>query len=184
MTPKEEYVAYLKTSHWDALRTVVLERDGNQCTCCPNKKRLQVHHKFYRIRWEDSQPGDCVTLCNRCHEKEHGIGLKPAPPIVVKPVPLIANIDQLHEARSKKLITRAAFEALREQFGGKQASKALERPRKPKAPKGPNGWKKKLKAQKTQRRKQKSKGKPVSRPDRRLRLTPIHNWVNRDNSSN
>lgn len=67
------YQEYLSTVHWADLREAVLKRDGFRCTRCPCKERLQAHHKVYRATWYDSIPEDLVTLCWRCHKKEHGL---------------------------------------------------------------------------------------------------------------
>lgn len=75
MKTRADYLEYLKSDHWKTLRRAVLDRDGNQCTKCPSRKHLQVHHRFYRQRWEDSEPDDLVTLCNWCHEREHGVNV-------------------------------------------------------------------------------------------------------------
>ena len=78
MTPRQSaYRDYLQTAHWQHLRQVVLSRDGFQCVRCPSKKHLQAHHRYYRQRFEDSEPDDLITLCRDCHKKEHGI--KPRP---------------------------------------------------------------------------------------------------------
>lgn len=67
----EGYAEYLRSDHWDKLRTCVLDRDGHRCVRCGSSRRLQAHHKFYRDDWEEAQPSDLETLCKACHEKEH-----------------------------------------------------------------------------------------------------------------
>lgn len=69
------YRDYLQTDHWKALRDSVVERDGGKCVVCDSADRIQVHHKRYRKRFEDSLPGDLETLCRKCHGLEHGYGI-------------------------------------------------------------------------------------------------------------
>lgn len=66
------YQDYLHTSHWRSLRYQVLKRDGFKCIRCNAKSALQAHHKVYRKSWFDTVPEDCITLCDRCHDIEHG----------------------------------------------------------------------------------------------------------------
>jgi hypothetical protein len=70
------YREYLKSDHWDSMRTVVLVRDENKCVRCGGFG-WQVHHKFYREDWETAQPSDCETLCRSCHEKQHPDKVQP-----------------------------------------------------------------------------------------------------------
>ena len=71
-THKEKYHAYLNSRKWKRLRAKVLKRDHYRCTRCGYPKRLQVHHLTYdRIFHE--RLSDLVTLCARCHMREHGI---------------------------------------------------------------------------------------------------------------
>ncbi len=68
------YAEYLKTEHWLQLRDRALERDGRKCVRCEMEMSLQVHHKVYRGRFEDSLLEDLETLCRKCHREEHGFG--------------------------------------------------------------------------------------------------------------
>ena len=72
---REEYKKYLKSRRWKKIRAIVRKRDRYKCIRCHSQKRLQVHHKSYvnlggSIRKEI---GDCITLCNSCHRKAHGL---------------------------------------------------------------------------------------------------------------
>ena len=69
-----KYRAYLATEHWASLRLAALARDGGKCIRCGEEERLQVHHRVYRGRYEDSVLEDVETLCRKCHRLEHGIG--------------------------------------------------------------------------------------------------------------
>lgn len=74
---RERYGQYLKSKHWADLKYRVLVRDGYACVKCGARMWLQPHHKFYRSRWEDSQPEDLITLCDSCHRKEHKLPPRP-----------------------------------------------------------------------------------------------------------
>lgn len=63
---------------WIEFSLKVHKRDGYKCVKCGRKKGdvvLQVHHKIYKNGLEiwDSPLSDCISLCNSCHAKEHGI---------------------------------------------------------------------------------------------------------------
>lgn len=47
------YREYLKTDHWKELRQLCLERDGHKCLHCGGSELLQVHHKKYRVTYEE-----------------------------------------------------------------------------------------------------------------------------------
>jgi len=106
---KEGYAEYLKSDHWKQLRRIVLRRDKCRCQEC-HKFGWQVHHRFYRDDWEDAQPEDCVTLCRRCHEKQHGIAAqnRPTPKPNEHPVGYESK-HSLMKARGLGLITRSEF---------------------------------------------------------------------------
>lgn len=67
------YARYLKSVHWAQLRHAVLTRDGFRCQHkgCGSPRRVEPHHKFYRERFEDSQPEDLISLCHRHHKAVH-----------------------------------------------------------------------------------------------------------------
>lgn len=64
------YVAYLKTPEWAQIRKMALDRDGNQCTKCGSRERLQAHHLTYARRGYEKLK-DLQTLCKTCHETKH-----------------------------------------------------------------------------------------------------------------
>lgn len=66
------YGAYLKSPEWRALRGQVLERAASRCEDCGEAVATQVHHLSYR-RVGDEQPDDLRALCNRCHDRRHGL---------------------------------------------------------------------------------------------------------------
>lgn len=112
---QKEYLVYLESPHWKALRGEALKRDGDKCTRCGSKRILQVHHMIYRTRFEDSLLEDLITLCKECHQAEHGKKpkvkrIKRAKKVrKSKPFVVITNWETLCRARSNKQITRAEF---------------------------------------------------------------------------
>lgn len=69
---KKQYKQYLKSAGWARIRAIVLSRD-KKCRICGALTNLQVHHKTYlHIFNEHVNLDDLVTLCNGCHEKQHG----------------------------------------------------------------------------------------------------------------
>lgn len=70
------YAEKLLDPRWQKKRLTILNRDQWKCRRCGNDKlTLHVHHLTYLPGVE---PWDCpddtlVTLCNDCHEKDHGL---------------------------------------------------------------------------------------------------------------
>lgn len=64
-----------KHPSWKQKRLKILKRDGHVCTKCGDKDSiLHVHHLKYKrggYIWE-VEDEDLITLCEACHEKEHG----------------------------------------------------------------------------------------------------------------
>ena len=50
----------------------VMERDGWRCQKCGSLENLQVHHTIRRSQQGNDSLENLVTLCARCHMKEHG----------------------------------------------------------------------------------------------------------------
>lgn len=76
----------LKTRRWQALRHVILERDGYACTCCGTRRwRLEIDH-VQPVRTHPElafSPANLATLCPRCHTRKTRTecGLKPPDPV-------------------------------------------------------------------------------------------------------
>lgn len=156
----EAYLEYLESDHWHNLRKVVLDRDGRKCTRCKSRLRLQAHHKFYRMRWEDSEPDDLITLCRLCHQKEHGL-ITPEPEI--KPKLTFKFMHEVQSARAAKLITRQEFNQWKKHFKS-------------------NGW---VKSEKRPKRKRFRARKVSIKPFAIYRYNPpSKKWINRGTSSN
>lgn len=69
---QQEYRQYLKTNHWKKTRAEALRLGHYRCYDCGSTTHLQVHHLTYVRRGHERQ-SDLVVLCNKCHEKRHGI---------------------------------------------------------------------------------------------------------------
>lgn len=73
---KAQYNAYLKSTHWQALRRRVIQRDHFECQNCFSRVTdgsAHVHHLTYDgfNRVGHSFAFECVTLCRKCHEDFH-----------------------------------------------------------------------------------------------------------------
>lgn len=53
----------------DTFRRYIRRRDGNRCSICDKKVRLDVHHIDY-IK-EHTYPLNCISLCRNCHKGIH-----------------------------------------------------------------------------------------------------------------
>lgn len=68
------YHWYLQTLEWRWRRNAILRRDRKRCVRCHTRySELHVHHRTYERRGHE-RLDDLMTLCERCHAKEHGIG--------------------------------------------------------------------------------------------------------------
>lgn len=52
------------------MRDLILQRDGC-CVLCKSKGNLEVHHIKYRSKGVDDSENNLVTLCRRCHARQH-----------------------------------------------------------------------------------------------------------------
>jgi hypothetical protein len=57
----------IDTAAWQKLRRAARLRDGNRCVRCGASGRLSVHHAVVGSNLLD----DLLTLCARCHRREH-----------------------------------------------------------------------------------------------------------------
>jgi hypothetical protein len=66
------YDDYLKTEEWQMRRQAALRQADYQCFMCPNKSKLEVHHRTYE-RLGAERPEDLIVLCESCHRRHHGM---------------------------------------------------------------------------------------------------------------
>ena len=68
------YREFLASPRWRQIRDLAINRDHGRCVSCGCCSGIQVHHKVYRKgSWGNVQLEDLVSLCAKCHAKEHGI---------------------------------------------------------------------------------------------------------------
>jgi hypothetical protein len=64
------YIEYLRTAHWQRVRTLALEQAGHMCDLCARDLHLEVHHRTYeRLGFE--RQSDLIVLCHDCHRDFH-----------------------------------------------------------------------------------------------------------------
>lgn len=67
-----EYEPYLDSDAWDTKRKQRLALDGHKCSRCQRDNvKLDVHHITYE-RIGRERMTDLISLCRRCHRREHG----------------------------------------------------------------------------------------------------------------
>lgn len=64
------YRAYLRTEHWQQVRSDALKRAEHRCQLCSREDSLQVHHRDYKRRGCERN-ADVFVLCAVCHEEFH-----------------------------------------------------------------------------------------------------------------
>lgn len=65
------YQEYLKSEHWQYVRSIAIERANGKCQLCSSVDGLNVHHNTYdRVGAE--MLADVVVLCSECHGLHHG----------------------------------------------------------------------------------------------------------------
>lgn len=74
------YAELLRSPQWQKKRLEIMQRDNFTCQSCGStQKTLTVHHKYYTngcAPWD--YPDECyITLCEDCHENEHGLAPTP-----------------------------------------------------------------------------------------------------------
>jgi hypothetical protein len=71
---KMPYKEYLTTPEWQETKKAQLKRANCRCQVCnSNEKSLNVHHRTYENRGEETYK-DLIVLCQNCHETFHSNG--------------------------------------------------------------------------------------------------------------
>jgi len=63
----------LDENAYEQLRQTILKRDNWRCQFCGSIRNLQVHHKTFRSHLGDDSEENLITLCHRCHGRQHAI---------------------------------------------------------------------------------------------------------------
>ena len=59
-------------TEWPAIAAKIRQLDGFQCVACARQEMaLHVHHIVYTSHFGTHRKSNLVTLCRRCHEREH-----------------------------------------------------------------------------------------------------------------
>lgn len=66
------YQSYLNSPEWKTLRSLARDRAGNKCEMCEGPPD-HVHHVKYPKVFKDDHLDNLVVVCERCHNKLHGI---------------------------------------------------------------------------------------------------------------
>lgn len=67
------YKEYMNSDLWKKISMYAKLRDGEKCRCCSETNNLQVHHTSYPKTWAEDHPDNLLTLCQKHHERRHGI---------------------------------------------------------------------------------------------------------------
>lgn len=73
---KDRYRAYIRSSEWDDVRKIIIDRDGHHCMCCGRSEdecgSLTVHHNSYEFLYHELDHSDClISVCRTCHSSIH-----------------------------------------------------------------------------------------------------------------
>lgn len=72
MTERQnEYAEYLKSDHWESVKTRKKDIEPMRCLSCLSVVNVQLHHMVYRVPVEAVQDDDTCWLCHACHAAFH-----------------------------------------------------------------------------------------------------------------
>ena len=63
--------SYTWAKDWRDLRDKILMRDGWACQYCKAIDKLEIHHKIPYLECKEHKEENLITLCRKCHRKEH-----------------------------------------------------------------------------------------------------------------
>lgn len=67
---REEYVSYINSLEWKAVRLKAFAHYGKKCTKCGSTNLLHVHHNTYK-NFKHEEIEDLNILCEACHMALH-----------------------------------------------------------------------------------------------------------------
>lgn len=71
---KADLKLYVRTPHWEAMRTETFALYGHACMLCSSSIGLQVHHRgreAYRHLFREIVSRHLTVLCSTCHRRHH-----------------------------------------------------------------------------------------------------------------
>jgi len=66
----QEYLDYLQSDHWQALKDALLRLKPRECEVCHSTEVVDAHHVVYRDLYSVT-PADLRWVCRVCHERIH-----------------------------------------------------------------------------------------------------------------
>lgn len=67
-----DYISYLKSEKWRALRKAAYRRAIGKCEFC-GSLAANIHHVRYPKNYSEDSVENLVAVCKRCHDLGHGI---------------------------------------------------------------------------------------------------------------
>lgn len=68
----QEYLDYLQSDHWRALKDALLRVKPRECEVCRSTETVDAHHVVYRDLYSVT-PADLRWVCRTCHEQIHAL---------------------------------------------------------------------------------------------------------------
>lgn len=99
-----KYKEYLKSDHWQKVRSKALENQS-ECTLCGCKDNLHIHHKYYtkngvNVLYNEHRYDDLLlVLCKDCHSEWHKYDEKWYAKITKKRIKQISKLLKLKDKR-------------------------------------------------------------------------------------
>lgn len=73
MSTKERYREYLESPEWEKLRLAAYSRAEGKCEFCGSKGAAVHHIRYPKNLKEDDCLDNLVVVCDKCHDRIHGI---------------------------------------------------------------------------------------------------------------
>ncbi len=72
MSKRKEYEKFLKSYEWKEQRAETFDRSSGFCEFCGDVA-INAHHVKYPKKYDENNPHNLVSVCERCHDLSHGI---------------------------------------------------------------------------------------------------------------